>query len=86
MIKVAGFKKTTKNYARTFVPTMSRDQWSLFQVRQEQKSASNTLSHLFTALLEDETDSELLDELSELLDNRRRELKMQKDDEEESPL
>ena len=79
MIKVAGFKKTTKNYARTFTPTMSRDQWSLFQVKQEQKSASSAMSHLFTAFFEEETDLELLDELSELLDNRRKELRMQKD-------
>lgn len=79
MIKVAGFKKTTKNYARTFEPTMTRDQWSLFQVKQEQKSASSALSHLFTALVEEETDDELLKELSDILANRRRELKKQRE-------
>lgn len=86
MIKVAGFKKTTKNYARTFEPTMTRDQWSLFQVKQDQKSTSSALSHLFTALVEEETDADLLDELSVILDNRRRELRMQKESESDSSL
>lgn len=74
MIKVDGFRKTTKNYARTFAPTMSRDDWALLQVTQEQKSTSQTLSHLFTAILEDETDDQILAELSAKIENRRREL------------
>ncbi len=77
MIKVAGFKKTTKNYARTFEPTMTREQWSLFQVKQDQKSSSIALAHLFTALVEEETDFELLDELAAILEKRRNELRME---------
>lgn len=78
MIHVAGFKKTTKNYARTFEPTMTREQWNLLQVTQQQKDSSRTLSQVFTALLEEETNPNLLDELSEMLDARRKELDDQK--------
>lgn len=78
MIHVAGFKKTTKNYARTFEPTMTREQWNLLQVTQQQKDSSRTLSQVFTALLEEETNPNLLDELSEMLDTRRKELDDQK--------
>lgn len=34
MIKVAGFKQTTKNFARIFEPTMTREQWNLFQIKE----------------------------------------------------
>ena len=78
MIHVAGFKKTTKNYARTFEPTMTREQWNLLQVTQQQKDSSRTLSQVFTALLEKETNPNMLDELSEMLDARRKELDDQK--------
>lgn len=74
MIHVAGFKKTTKNYARTFEPTMTREQWNLLQVTQQQKDSSRTLSQVFTALLEEETNENLLDELADLLDARRKQL------------
>ena len=70
-------QKTTKNYARAFEPTMTREQWNLLQVTQQQKSASRTLSQVFTALLEEEMDSGLIDELSEMLDARKKQLKKQ---------
>ena len=30
-VQVAGFKKTTKNYARTFEPSMTREEYSMKQ-------------------------------------------------------
>ena len=56
---------------------MTREQWSLFQVKQDQKSSSIALAHLFTALVEEETDFELLDELAAILEKRRNELRME---------
>ena len=47
LVEVAGFKKTTKNYARTFQPTMTREEYSINQLRQEQRNTSRTLSRLF---------------------------------------
>ena len=78
LVEVAGFKKTTKNYARTFKPTMTREEYSINQLRQEQKNTSRTLSRLFTALLQDEDDTELLEELSDMVDARRQELREKK--------
>lgn len=74
MIEVAGFKKTTKNYARTFRPTMTREEYSILRVTQRQKASSRTLSQLFTALLENETDSAVIDNLSQMLDKKKKEL------------
>ena len=33
MIKVVGVKQMTKNYARTFVPTMTKDAYAIKQIR-----------------------------------------------------
>ena len=74
MIEVAGFKKTTKNYARTFKPSMTREEYSIVQIKQNQKISSRTLSHLFTAMLEEETDTSVLDDLSKLLEEKKKEL------------
>ncbi len=74
LVQVAGFKKTTKNYARTFEPTMTREEYSIKQIRQDQRNTNRTLSRLFTALLEEENNPELLDELSRMVDARRKEL------------
>lgn len=75
MIQVDGFKKTTKNYARTFKPSMTREEYSILQIRHTQKISSRTLSHLFAAMLEEETDTAVLNELADLLETRRNELK-----------
>lgn len=71
MIKISGFKKTTKNYARTFVPTMTRDEYSLYQYRQSQKSSSSSLTNLFCALLEEETDTAVIDDLLKKLEEKK---------------
>ena len=73
MIEVAGFKKTTKNYARTFRPTMTREDYSILQLKQNQKISSHTLSHLFCAMLEEETDERVLEELARMIEEKRKE-------------
>ena len=75
LIEVAGFKKTTKNYARTFQPTMTREEYSINQLRQEQRNTSRTLSRLFNALLKDEEDDDLLKELADMVDSRRSQIR-----------
>ena len=77
MIEVAGFKKTTKNYARTFKPCMTREEYSILQIKQNQKISSRTLSHLFSAMLEEETDASVLDDLSKMLEEKKKSLKKQ---------
>ena len=46
-VRVAGFKKTTKNYARTFEPSMTREEYSMKQLQQEKKKNTRVFSGLF---------------------------------------
>lgn len=81
MVEVGGFKKTTKNYARTFQPVMSREDYSLLQLRQEQKSTARTLSRFVNTLLGNEIDEHVLHELEDMVDTRRADLQKKKTDE-----
>ena len=74
MIKMADFKKTTKNYARTFEPAMTREQWSLLQVKQEKSDSGELLKEMLVSILQEETDENVLDELSEAITKRKTEL------------
>ena len=74
MIKMAGFKKTTKNYARIFEPTMTREQWSLQQVKQEKRDSGELLKEMLVSILQEETDEKILNELSKAIAKRKTEL------------
>lgn len=78
MVEVGGFKKTTKNYARTFQPVMSREDYSLLQLRQEQKRTSRTLSKFVNTLLGNEVNDKVLHELENMVDTRRADLRKSK--------
>ena len=80
MIRIDGFKKIKKTYARTFRPNMTREEYSLMQIRKNQKIPSRTLSYLFSALLEEETDTSVLDDLSRMLEEKKHELMDQTSD------
>ncbi|CVI71468.1 Penicillinase repressor [Eubacteriaceae bacterium CHKCI004] len=71
MIRVAGFKKTTKNYARSFEPTMTREQWSLYQVKQESRKESLLLKELLESIINEGADEETLEELSDAVEKRK---------------
>lgn len=70
LVQVAGFKKTTKNYARTFKPSMSREEYSLNQLQQEKKKNTRVFSKLFNTFVSEEVSSTTLRELSDLIDSR----------------
>ncbi len=70
LVQVAGFKKTTKNYARTFEPSMSREEYSLNQLQQEKKKNTRVFSKLFNTFVSEEVSSTTLRELSDLIDSR----------------
>lgn len=71
MIRVAGFKKTTKNYARTFEPTITKEQWNLFQVKQESQEDSMMLKELLKSIIKETVDEEILNELSDVIKKRK---------------
>ena len=70
IIKEAGFVKRSKTYGRTFLPTMTREEYfaaTIFSHRYQPE-----LSGLFRALLDrPEVDEEMLDKLQSLIDRRR---------------
>ena len=72
-IREAGFVRRSKTYGRTFVPTVTREEYfaaTIFSHRHKPE-----LGGLFAALLRrPELTPELLDQLQELLDRRRLEL------------
>lgn len=74
MIRVAGFKKTTKNYARVFEPTMTREQWSLLQIKQGKNEYGDLIKKMLVSFLREETDEKILSELSESITKRKKEL------------
>ena len=76
VIQVAGFKQTTKNYARTFTPTMTREEFSIRMLREENQLNASSLSLLFGALLEEDVDRATIDELSDMLQKKKEELEV----------
>lgn len=70
LIQVAGFKKTTKNYARTFEPAMTREAYSLYQLQNEQRKNTRVFSRLFNTFVSEEINSTTLHELSDMIDSR----------------
>lgn len=75
MIRVAGFKKTTKNYARTFEPTMTRDQWNLLWMKQEKGVTAELLKEMLEMIITEGADEEILEELFEVIEKRKEELR-----------
>lgn len=74
VIQVAGFQQSSTNYARTFEPTITQEEYT-FSLFENQASSPAFLSGLFSTLVERETDETLLNELSALLEKRKKELK-----------
>lgn len=73
-IREAGFVKRSKTYGRTFLPTMTREEYfanTIFSHRYQPE-----MKGLFEALLQrPEVDTELLDQLEAALKTRKEELK-----------
>lgn len=71
-IEVAGFKKTTKNYARTFKPTMTREQYLTRKVLGNMSAKERM--RIYAQLLEEIDDAEVLDDIQKHIAVRRKEL------------
>ena len=73
-IREAGFVKRSKTYGRTFVPTMTREEYFASTIYSHRYQPEMT--GLFQALLQrPEVDASLLDQLEAILNTRRNELK-----------
>ena len=74
-LEVAGFKKTTKNYARTFKPTMTQEKYYIQKVMGN--ATEEEKKKIYSELLKEVEDLEILDEISAGIKARREELNNQ---------
>lgn len=73
-IEVSGFVQTTKNYARTFSPSLSADSYAVMQIRNSTAFSENSVPHLLESLVEDVTSTEILEQLEKIVEGRKKKL------------
>ena len=73
-IEVAGFVQSTKNYARTFIPCVSADNYAVMQIKNSPVFTDNSVPKLLSALVEDVTAPAILDQLEQIVQTRKQEL------------
>jgi len=74
MVEVAGFKKATKNYARTFKPTMSREEYLFLSLTKSKNYNEAQIPAFFKTFIAQTSDLTLLEELEAAIKNRKAEL------------
>ncbi len=74
MIQVEGQKRSGKNYARTYKPTMTEDEWYATQLINQAKDRKNFISIVFKELLEQIEDPEKIVELEEEINKKKKEI------------
>lgn len=77
VVTVAGFKKTTKNYARTFVPVETREQFLVGQIIDD-KTPTEDKKGIYSYIIGKESDPELINYIEKLLEERKKELKIKR--------
>ena len=75
VVTVAGFKKTTKNYARTFVPVETREQFLVGQIIDD-KTTTEDKKGIYSYIIGNESDPELINYIEKLLEERKKELRI----------
>ena len=71
-LEVSGFKKTTKNYARTFKPTMTKEKYYVRKVMGN--APTEEKKKIYMQLLKEVDDIETLDAIKEEICARKKEL------------
>lgn len=74
MIEVVGVKQMTKNYARTFQPTMSKYAYSVKRTFSQKGFKEENIPDLFAEIIANTENPEILDKMQSQLDERKREL------------
>lgn len=73
-IKVAGFVQSTKNYARTFVPTLTAEEYIALQFKHSATFNEQSILRLFSELVQDVQDCKILEQLETILERRKAQL------------
>lgn len=74
MIEVAGVKQMTKNYARTFRPTMSKYAYSVKNIFAQKGFKEENIPEIFAELLSNIDNTEILKKMQSQLDEKKQEL------------
>ena len=74
MIEVVGVKQMTKNYARTFQPTMSKYAYSVKRIFSQKGFKEENSPDLFAEIIANTENPEILDKMQSQLDERKQEL------------
>lgn len=78
MIKVVGVKQMTKNYARTFEPTMTKYAYYVKRIFSQSGFNEENIPDLFAEIIANTENPEILDKMQSQLDERKRELALDK--------
>lgn len=73
-IEVASFVQSTKNYARTFKPTLTADEYAVLQFKHSSAFNDQSVIRLVSDLVEDIQDRATLDQLNAILEKRKLQL------------
>ncbi len=73
-IEVAGFVQSTKNYARTFIPSVTADAYAIMQVKSSPVFSQESIPSLVSSLLEEVTDAGILQKLEEMIQDKKAKL------------
>ena len=74
MIEVVGVKQMTKNYARTFQPTMSMYAYSVKRIFSQKGFKEENIPDLFAEIIANTENPQILEKMQSQLDERKREL------------
>lgn len=74
MIKVTGVKQMTKNYARTFMPTMTKYAYSVKRIFSQKSFTENNIPDLFAEIIANTDNPEILEKLQHQLNLRKQEI------------
>ena len=69
LIEVKGFVKTTKNYARTFSPSMTQEEYAIKHIKSENNYSEEKIPALFSFLISDVSE-DTLKIIKEMLDEK----------------
>jgi predicted transcriptional regulator len=78
MIKVVGVKQMTKNYARTFEPTMTKYAYSVKRIFSQSGFNEENIPDLFAEIIANTKNPQILEKMQSQLDERKRELALDK--------
>lgn len=77
MIDIAGFIKTTKNYARTFKAKISREEYYVNKVTSLNNFEQSDIPVIISSIIKKNSDIVFIDEVKKVIDKRKSELKKQ---------